>query len=124
MIPKLISPKQHGYADYGFAAALLFTPAVLGMNTKAQKIYAALGCNVIAINSVTDHGSAIKPLLSIETHQKIDMANIALLYGLFTVDPIQKDKKALAFHIGLTALATLNVLMTDYKAGVPKHLRK
>lgn len=121
MIPKLLSPKQHGYADYGFAAAMLAVPSFLGMNAAARQVYAALGCNVLAINGATDHGAAIYPLISVEAHRKIDLANIGLLYGLFTVAPIQKDKKALRFHIALTALATINVLMTLYR---PRHARR
>jgi hypothetical protein len=115
MIPKLLSPKQHGYMDYGFAAALLAVPSLIGMNATASNIYTALGCNVLAINGTTDHGLPLQPMLSLEAHRKIDLANIALLYGLFTVAPIIKDKKALRFHSALTALATLNVLLTDYK---------
>ena len=114
MIPKILSPKQHGIADWGFVAGLFVIPEVMNVNPKAKRFYKALGANVIAINGATNHGVSIKPLISIKTHQKLDYANLALLYSMFAAKRIREDRKALAFHIGLTALATVNVLLTDY----------
>jgi hypothetical protein len=42
MLPKIISPKQPGYIDYGFAAGLLLIPRLLNMNNTAKDIYTAL----------------------------------------------------------------------------------
>jgi hypothetical protein len=111
---KPISAKQHGLIDWGFATALLVLPRLLNVNAKAQKFYTTMGCNVIAINGTTDHGSPIKPLISFKAHEKLDYANMALLYGMFAAKMIHNDNRALGFHIGLTALATANVLLTDY----------
>ena len=114
MIPKILSPKQHGIADWGFVAGLFVIPEVMHVNPKAKRFYKALGTNVIAINGATDHGVGIKPLIPVKTHQKLDYANLGILYGMFAAKRIRKDRNALAFHIGLTALATVNVLQTDY----------
>jgi hypothetical protein len=111
---KLVTPKQHGIIDYGFAAGLLLLPRLLKANAKAVRLYDILACNVIAINGITDHRVAIVPIISVKTHQKIDFANLTLLYGLFAADRINKDKGVLGFHAALTGLATLHVLMTDY----------
>ena len=86
----------------------------MNVNPKAKRFYNGLGYNVVAINGSTDHGAGFKPVISMKTHQKLDYANLALLYGMFTAKRIRKDKNALAFHIGLTAFATVNVLLTDY----------
>jgi len=111
---KPVTPKQHGIIDYGFAAGLLLLPRLLKVNAKATRLYDALACNILAINGSTDHRVGITPLISVKTHQKIDYANLTLLYGLFVSDTINRDKKALGFHATLTGLATLNVLLTDY----------
>jgi hypothetical protein len=116
MIPKMLSPKQHGIADWGFVAGLFLIPKLLKVNSKALKFYNALGSNVLAVNGVTDHGVGIKPLISVKTHEKLDVINVALLYLLFGTKMIRHDKKALGFHLGLTALATANILLTDYDA--------
>ncbi|WP_294820948.1 hypothetical protein [uncultured Flavobacterium sp.] len=113
---KPITPKQHGIIDYGFAAGLLLLPRLLGANAKAVKLYDALACNVIAINGSTDHRVGFAPLISVKAHQKIDYANLALLYGLFASKTVNRDNKALGFHSALTGLATLHVLLTDYDA--------
>jgi len=115
MMPKILSPKQHGVADWGLAAGLVALPKLLNVNPTAQKLYCALGLNILSINGTTDHGVGVAPLISIETHKKLDLANLALLYGMFSSKIVTGDKETRNFHIGLTALATLNVLTTDYK---------
>jgi hypothetical protein len=47
MIPKIISRKQHGIADWAFVAGLLTIPRLLGVNRKAQKIYIAFAADVV-----------------------------------------------------------------------------
>ncbi|MFP5438981.1 MAG: hypothetical protein ACLGH8_14455 [Bacteroidia bacterium] len=121
---KPITPKQHGIIDYGFAAGLLFLPRLLKANPKAVKIYDALACNVIAINGSTDNRVGFASLIPVKTHQKIDFANLTLLYGLFTSKAINKDRKALGFHSALTGLATLHVLLTDYDVKSFKEISK
>jgi hypothetical protein len=111
---KLISPKQHGYIDYGFIAAFATLPSALDLNTGAKKIYSGFAANLTLVNATTDHGAAIKPLISVKTHQKLDILNLGLLYGLSLTKPIRKDKRVLKFHLAATALATLNVVLTDY----------
>lgn len=114
MLPKVLSPKQHGITDWGFVAGLFVIPEVMNVNPKAKRFYNGLGYNVVAVNGSTDHGAGFKPVISMKTHQKLDYTNLALLYGMFAAKRIQKDRKALAFYIVLSALATVNVLLTDY----------
>jgi len=116
MVKKMLSPKQHGIADWGFVAGLFLIPKLIKVNSKAHKFYNVLGSNILAVNGFTDHGVSLKPLISVKTHETLDVINVALLYGLFGTKMIRKDKKALGFHLGLTALATANVLLTDYDA--------
>lgn len=116
MIPKILSPKQHGIADWSLIAGLFLLPKLLKVNSKAQKFYNVFGSNITAVNGLTDHGVGIKPLISVKAHEKFDLVNLALLYGMLGTKMIRQDKKALGFHLGLTALATANVLLTDYDA--------
>jgi hypothetical protein len=116
MIPKIISPKQHGIADWAFVAGLLAIPELLGVNKKAQKIYTAFAADVVAINSITDHGVGIAPIVSVKMHQKVDYANLALLAGLTCNKDIRKDPMAVTFHLSLIGLAAVNILLTDYNA--------
>lgn len=114
MQTKPFSPKQHGYLDYGFMAAFATLPSVLDMNSEAKKIYNGFAVSTALINGSTDHGVGVKPLISVKTHQKLDVLNLGLLYGLSLIKPIRKNKIAFKFHLAVTALATLNVLFTDY----------
>lgn len=113
---KPITPKMHGLIDYGFAAIQLIAPELLGLNKKAKKMYAVLGANLLAYNAVTDHPVGLKPEISYETHHKIDLANVAMMAAATMYPGIQKDKRALTFHIGFVAVAALNVLLTNWEA--------
>ena len=77
MIPKVLSSKQHGIADWGFVAGLFVIPEVMNVNPKAKRFYNGLGYNVVAVNGSTDHGAGFKPVISMKTHQKLDYANLA-----------------------------------------------
>lgn len=115
MKSKPISPLLHGLIDYGFTAAQLALPPLLGLNKKAVNLYRLLGANLCTYNALTAHGAAAKPLLSFKTHKNIDCANVAGLALLTLYKGIRKDKKALLFHAAFVALAVANVLLTDWK---------
>ena len=113
---KPISPKMHGIIDYAFAAILVLVPPVLNLNRKARKLYKLLGANVMVYSALTDYPAGIIPVISYQQHEKIDYANI----GEFAVETlyngIRKDKRALAFHIGITTLAVITVMLTNWDA--------
>jgi uncharacterized membrane protein len=116
MNKKPITPKMHGFIDYGFATMQLATPELLGFNKKAKRVYRLLSAQVFGYSALTDYPLGIKPVLSYETHHKIDIANVALMAAAAMYRGINKDKRTLAFHLGFVALAAVNVLLTDWKA--------
>jgi hypothetical protein len=111
-----ITPKMHGLIDYGFAAAQLVAPEVLGFNKKAKTLYRLFSAHLFTYSALTDYPMGIKPVLSYKAHHKIDIGNVAVLAAVTLYDGIKKDKRALPFHIGMVALAMVNVLLTDWKA--------
>lgn len=102
--------------DYALATVLLVGPPALGLNKKATNVYRGLAANLITYNALTDYPAGLKPVISLDTHRKIDYANLATFAFAFFYKAIQKDKKALSFHAGVTALAVSNVLLTDWNA--------
>ncbi len=116
MSTKPFSPKQHGLNDYGFVALQLLVPPLLGFNKKAVKLYRFLGFNLLTYNALTDTPVGIRPVISYQTHKKIDIANVAGLAAATLLPVIRKEKKVLAFHLGFVALAAVNILLTDWDA--------
>ncbi len=114
MNTKLFDRKQHGINDYGFAAIQLLVPALIGCNKNAVRLHALLGANVLAYNALSDTPVGLKPLIPYKIHEKVDIATVAGLALLTFAKPIRQDKRALPFHIGLVALAAVNVLLTDW----------
>ena len=113
---KPITPKMHGIIDYAFAAILVLAPPVLKLNKKARRLYKLLGAGVIVYSALTDYPAGVIPVIPYQDHQKIDDAII----GAFAVETlnkgITKDKRACAFHIGITTLAVITVMLTNWDA--------
>ncbi|MGI4751234.1 MAG: hypothetical protein ACRYFB_11415 [Janthinobacterium lividum] len=116
MSEKPFSPKIHGLNDYAFVAILFFAPPLLGFNKKAINLYRLSGLNLLIYNSLTDQPVALKPLISYETHHKLDLINVAGLALATFYKGIRKEKRVLAFHTAFVVLAAINVVLTDWKA--------
>ena len=114
MNTKPITPKMHGIMDYSLAATLLLAPPALGLNKKATNIYRGLAANLMSYNAMTDYSVGIKPVISLQTHKKVDYANLALFAIAGLLKPVRKEKKALAFHAGVIAMAAANIFLTDW----------
>lgn len=114
MNTNVFSPTQHGINDYILSATMFTAPSLLGLNEDAKKLYAVLGTNLLGYNILTDHPVGLKPVISYDTHEKIDIGNVATLAVLTFHKAIRKDKRALPFHIACVSIAALNVLFTKW----------
>lgn len=112
---KPISPTLHGINDYAIAALLMIVPEMLCLNKKAKRMYKGMGANILMYNAVTDHPVGLKPVISESVHRKMDLANLAGLALSGFHKEVRKEGKALAFHAGITALAVLNTILTDWE---------
>ena len=115
MTEKPISPKWHALIDYALVGSLLTLPSLLGMNKKAKRIYAAEALVLLPYVALTKQPVAIKGLIPMETHGKIDPFNVAQFALQTFFKPFRKSKKELIFNVAFTAIAGLTVLLTDYK---------
>ena len=114
MNTKPISPKVHGLVDYALVGSLLVLPSVLGFSKKVKKIYAAEALALLGYVALSDHPAAVKPLIPFPIHGKIDPFNIGQFALQTLFKPFRKDKNALLFNLGFTALAGITVLLTDW----------
>lgn len=114
MNDKPISPKMHGLSDYLLAGSLLTMPPLLGFNTKARTLYAAEAITLLGYVALSNHPASVKPLIPFTMHGKIDPFSIAQFALQSFWKPFRKDKKALWFNFGFTALAGTVVLLTDW----------
>ena len=111
---KPFGAKAHCFIDYGFAALQIALPKVLGLNKKATERSQMLGISVLAYSVLTKSSVALKHAIPFKVHKWLDVASLATL-ALTTLAPdVRKDKKALAFHLGLLALGATAVTLTDW----------
>ena len=115
MIEKPISPKWHALIDYALVTGLLTLPSLLGMNKNAKRIYAAEALVLLPYVALTEQPLAIKGLIPMEAHGKIDPFNVAQFALQTFFKPFRKSKKELIFNVAFTAVAGLTVLLTNYK---------
>jgi hypothetical protein len=112
----LISPKMHALNDYVLSAVLLSVPPAIGLDQQALLMYRGAGLNLLGYNTFSDHSLAVKRMIPLKEHHKMDMANlVGLTLGVFS-KPIRQNKKALLFHLGILTLTALNVVLTDWSS--------
>jgi len=105
---------HHGIIDYGFAAVQMAGPTLLGLNDKTRKLHLLLGLKVLGVNALTDSPAGIKPVVSMKTHRKADLALLGSMTALTAMKPIYKNKRSLIFHLTLVGLGAANFLLTNY----------
>lgn len=121
MTPKPISPKLHSLIDYTLVGSLLTLPSVLGFNHTVKKIYTAEALVLLVYVALTDQPLTVKPLIPFPIHGKIDPFNIAQFALQTALKAFRKDRNALLFNIGFTAVAGLTVLLTDWQGPTKTH---
>jgi hypothetical protein len=112
---KPISPGVHSLTDYAFGIALMTVPALLNADKKTVLIYRALAMQILLYGGLTKQPYAIKPIIPLSLHRKIDIGNLAGLALLTGLAGIHKRKGVLGFHLGMTTLGLLNVVFTNWK---------
>jgi hypothetical protein len=115
MDTKPIDPKWHALIDYTLVAGLLTVPSLLKFNKTAKIVYAAEALTLLPYVALTKQPVALKGLIPMETHGKIDPFNVAQFALQTFFKPFHKTKKELLFNIAFTTLAGLTVLLTKYK---------
>ena len=115
MQQKPLKPLHHGIIDYGFAAIQLAGPTVLGLNKKTTKLHALLGLKLLGLTALTDSPAGIKPVVSLKTHRKVDLAVLGSMTALTAMKPIYQNRRSLIFHLALVGLGAASFLLTDYK---------
>lgn len=114
MKTKPISPTMHGLFDYALVTSLLAVPSLFHFNKKVKKLYAAEALLLLTYVALTDHQTAIKPLILFSMHGKIDPFNVGQFALQSFMKQFRKDKKALAFNIAFTLIAGTVVALTDW----------
>lgn len=114
MTNKPISPKVHGIIDYAFGTALIFLPSILGLNKKAKKTYRMLGSGTLVYSAITNYHAGLKPLISLDTHRKLDLVTIGTMAAQSFVKGVRTQKRALLFNLAATTIAAASVLLTDW----------
>lgn len=121
MNAKPISPKLHGLIDYALVGSLLTLPSLLGFNKTVKKIYSAEALGLLVYIALTDQPAAVKPLIPFPIHGKIDPFNVTQFALQTGLKAFRKERKALIFNLGFTAIAGLTVLLTDWNGLTKTH---
>ena len=121
MNAKPISPELHSLIDYALVGSLLTLPSVLVFNQTVKKIYTTEALALLVYVALTDQPVALKPLIPFPIHGKIDPFNIAQFALQTGLKAFRRERKALMFNIGFTAIAGLTVWLTDWKGPTKTH---
>jgi len=113
-LPKVISPTTHGVIDYAHAA-FFFTVGLLCSRSNKRAAAAAFATSgfILAQSLLTDYRFGAKPLISFETHGRMDSAFASTSWMLPIAFGFKGTKAAKIFEANSLAEASV-VGMTDW----------
>jgi hypothetical protein len=113
-LPKVISPKAHGVIDYAHAA-FFFAVGLLcrRSNRKAARAAFATSGFILAQSLLTDYRYGAKPIISFETHGKMDSVFASSSWAIPLVFGFSGTAAAKIFEMNSLAEASV-VGMTDW----------
>jgi hypothetical protein len=113
---KPISPKAHGAIDYGFLAANLLAPSLLGLKGPAKALSYMFGGMQGGLNALTDQPLAIKPLVPFRPHGTVELSSGPLFVLLPWITGALKDPRARNYFLALGAVLVTVYNLTDWEA--------
>jgi hypothetical protein len=115
-LPKVISPTVHGIVDYSHAAFFFIVGVCCGRSNKRAASAAFVTSGFILTQSLlTDYRFGVKPVLSFETHGKIDSVFASSSWLIPRIFGFQKTDAAKIFEMNSLAEASV-VGMTDWNS--------
>jgi hypothetical protein len=113
-LPKVINPTAHGVIDYAHAA-FFFAVGLLCRRSNRQASRAAFATSgfILAQSLLTDYRYGVKPVISFETHGKMDSAFASSSWAIPLVFGFGGTAAAKIFEVNSLAEAAV-VGMTDW----------
>jgi hypothetical protein len=94
--------------------SLATLPSLLKMNKQARLIYAAEAAVLLPYIALTRQPLAIKGLIPMKTHGRIDPFNVAQFAAQGLLPAFRKHRNELLFNVAFTAVAGPTVLLTNW----------
>ncbi len=115
-LPKVITPRAHAWIDYATAATFFLVGALSWKNNR-RAAWAALACGTAEVTNVliTDFPGGVKPLISFETHGKVDATLAGAVSSLPNALGFAHAPEAHYFRAQGLAIAAVTAL-TDFKS--------
>jgi hypothetical protein len=122
-LPKVIKPGVHAVLDYVVAGAFITMGAFFWKSNKRASI-AALACGgtALANSLLTDYPGGVKPMISFETHGKIDAGLAGITATMPTFLAFGDEDEAKYFR-GAALVETVITGMTDFGQDTGKVLQ-
>lgn len=109
---KPISSKQHGVADYLFAASTYGLPRVLSASDGTRSMLTGVALGVVGMSALTDYELGVVKVLPMKGHVALDL----VLGALFLAAPFalrDEEPNVKAAIAGMGAAGTLVALLTE-----------
>ncbi len=115
-VPKVISPKEHGMIDYAHAT-FFFSVALLCRKSNKPAALAAFGTGafILVQSLLTDYPLGVKPIISFETHGKMDAGFASASWMIPKIFGFSGTKAAKIFEMNSVVEGSV-VGMTDFNS--------
>lgn len=111
---KPISPRLHGVLDYATAGLTALAPALLGFPARATMAARALAGGYAGLSLLTDYPLSARRVVPFPAHGALEAGLGLALPFLPRLLGFEKDRRAVRFFWGLTALTAVVAALTDW----------
>lgn len=119
MNKKPIGPTLHGTLDYGFLAVIALAPKLFNLKGNARTICYGFAAMIGLTNSLSQHGVALKRLIPMSVHGKLEMGLVPSLLLIPAATGALKERNALRFFSLYFIGALTTFLLTDFEVSEP-----
>ncbi|MEJ7626875.1 MAG: hypothetical protein WKF35_08430 [Ferruginibacter sp.] len=113
---KILSSKAHGVLDYLFAAFLLLSPTLFGMEGNLSTITYVLGAAHLLITVMTDFELGLIKLIPFRIHGLIEIFVAVALIGLAFWFYNNESEFGFYYYLALAGIILIVFVITDFKS--------
>ncbi len=113
---KPLSPEKHAVVDYGFLAANLAVPTLLGAATGTRALFAAFGAVQGTLNAFTDQPLAVRRLVPFKVHGQVEKASLPVFALVPLLVGVHRDRRGRWFWAASAAALLAAYNLTDWDA--------
>jgi len=113
---KPLTPEKHAIVDYGFLAANLAVPSLIGAAPSTRALFAVFGAVQGTLNAFTDQPLSIARLVPFKVHGQVEKFSLPVFALVPLLVGVHRDRRGRWFWAASAAALLTAYNLTDWNA--------